>query len=192
MPRKNVRASCGLPSANLAFFFFDKVASLCDSLSCDCEVVTLTWGLVWIVAIRVREQWAVLFWPSAYWKLAWIHQEPSLLKKKTQRPSSGSSPLVRRHPNASLRPVVPGRRVYSPSPAMRVRREEEPQRVDPGAAAYIPREKGEGAGKIYFFQLLHLSQLGGQREPAAPAPPWRSRPPLWERFCPKAKRYLSA
>jgi hypothetical protein len=41
-----------------------------------------------------------------------------------------------------------------------VRREEEPQRVDPGAAASIPREKGQGAGEeIYFFQLLHLSQL---------------------------------
>jgi len=40
-----------------------------------------------------------------------------------------------------------------------LRREEEPQRVDPGAAASIPREKGEGAGEIYFFQLLHLSPL---------------------------------
>jgi hypothetical protein len=40
-----------------------------------------------------------------------------------------------------------------------VRREEEAQRVDPGAAASIPREKGEGASEIYFFQLLHLSQL---------------------------------
>ena len=31
--------------------------------------------------------------------------------------------------------------------------------MDSGAAASIPREKGEGAGGIYFFQLLHLSQL---------------------------------
>ena len=31
--------------------------------------------------------------------------------------------------------------------------------MDPGAAASIPREKGEGASEIYFFQLLHLSQL---------------------------------
>ena len=33
--------------------------------------------------------------------------------------------------------------------------------MDPGvaAAASIPREKGEGAGEIYFFQLLHLLQL---------------------------------
>ena len=31
--------------------------------------------------------------------------------------------------------------------------------MDSGALASIPREKGEGAGEIYFFQLLHLSQL---------------------------------
>ena len=31
--------------------------------------------------------------------------------------------------------------------------------MDSGAAASIPLEKGEGAGEIYFFQLLHLSHL---------------------------------
>ena len=31
--------------------------------------------------------------------------------------------------------------------------------MDLGAAASIPHEKGEGAGEIYFFQLLHLSPL---------------------------------
>ena len=31
--------------------------------------------------------------------------------------------------------------------------------MDLGAAASIPREKGEGAGEIYIFQLLHLSPL---------------------------------
>ena len=76
--------------------------------------------------------------------------------------------------------------------------------MDPGAAASIPREKGEGDGEIYFFQLLHLLQLslgafcgdssvategesglldGGQGRPlpaagsprrAGSAPPWSS------------------
>ena len=34
--------------------------------------------------------------------------------------------------------------------------------MDPGPAASIPRDKGQGDGEIYslfFFQLLHLSQL---------------------------------
>jgi len=105
-----------------------------------------------------------------------------------------------------------------------VRREEELQRVDPGAAASIPCEKGEGAGEIYFFQLLHLSQLslsafcgdffgsdggavpGSAAASASADPPPRDLAkggassrcstkavaPLWERLCPKAKRYLSA
>ena len=101
--------------------------------------------------------------------------------------------------------------------------------MDPGAAASILREKGEGASEIYFFQLLHLSQLSlsafcgdssvataGQsqarrRRQRLPLPPLASRlvpalamagassrcstkavAPLWERLCPKAKRYLTA
>jgi hypothetical protein len=44
--------------------------------------------------------------------------------------------------------------------------------VDRGAAAFIPRKKGEGAGEIYFFQLLHLSQ--GQSQ----ARRWRRQLPI--------------
>ncbi|KAG0516129.1 hypothetical protein BDA96_10G336200, partial [Sorghum bicolor] len=65
-----------------------------------------------------------------------------------RRPASRAvSPLIAAPPPS----VVPGCRAPSPSSATRVRREKEPQRVDPGAAASIPREKGEGAGEIYFF-----------------------------------------
>ena len=69
--------------------------------------------------------------------------------------SRAVSPLIATPPPS----VFPGHQASSPSPATRVRREEEPQRMDLGAAASIPREKGEGAGEIYFFQLLHLSPL---------------------------------
>ena len=64
--------------------------------------------------------------------------------------SRAVSPLIAAPPP----PVVPGRRASSPSPVTRVRREKEPQRVDPGPAASISREKGEGTGEIYFFSAL--------------------------------------
>jgi hypothetical protein len=114
-----------LRSANLA---------LCDSVSC--EVVTLTWGLVRVCVgmdrrfPRTREVGRII---SAQCRLVpefkWLGLDPP------RGLVSGSSPLVRRRPNASLRPfvlvliaapppsVVPGRRAASPSPATRVRRE---------------------------------------------------------------------
>ncbi|KAG2564477.1 hypothetical protein PVAP13_7NG106456 [Panicum virgatum] len=54
--------------------------------------------------------------------------------------------------------LAPHRRPSSsPSPSTRLRREEEPQRLDPGAAASIPCEKGEGSGDIYSQLSLSLS-----------------------------------
>ncbi|KAG2564426.1 hypothetical protein PVAP13_7NG020856 [Panicum virgatum] len=75
--------------------------------------------------------------------------------------------------------LAPHRRPSSsPSPSTRLRREEEPQRLDPGAAASIPCEKGEGSGDIYSQLSLSLSAR------LAEIPRWscstKTVAPLWD------------
>ena len=108
--------------------------------------------------------------------------------EERRRASTSSAPPL---PLCFPRHLAPHRRQSSsPSPSTRLRREEEPQRVDPGAAASIPREKGEGSGDIYSHLSLSLSQRVLRRFLGGAAPPRRSlRFGTWERLCPKVKRY---